>query len=150
MSHQGDKGDLPHVRGFSGHVGTGQYHHAVPLHVKLRVIRDEPIGKEILDHWVPAVGYADVAIKGIGIDGRAVSGPCWLYAITVYANASNSYANIHDSNATSSPGDSTIKVEVGQATQYASTRYEFTKPLKFENGIYIDNTNGSCWVEYRK
>lgn len=93
-------------------------------------------------------GYAETV--STEHDVALISRPVYIYAVTVWADAANSYVMLYD--LTSAPtGDPTHKpkLEVGEATQYRSTRYEFAKPIKMVNGIYADVTSGSVVVEYR-
>ena len=80
-------------------------------------------------------------------DFAVTSGPAYVHAVTVFANAASSYVNLHDNTSASDP--SKIKVEVGEATQYETTRVVFDPPVKFDTAIYADVTSGSVVVEYR-
>ena len=81
-------------------------------------------------------------------DVQLVSRPAYIYAVTVWADAANSYAFLHDTSAAPAASDKP-KVEVGEASQYDSARTVFDPPLQMENGIYADVTSGSIVVEYR-
>ena len=80
---------------------------------------------------------------------KAISGkPAYMYAVTVFATAANSYVNIYDTTTTpASPNQP--KVEVGEATQYGSRRVVFDPPIRMTSGIYADVTSGAAVVEYR-
>ena len=84
-------------------------------------------------------------------DAVLVSSPAFVYGVTVWADAANSYCKLWDDTAAPSAGTTNKyhKVEVGVATQYTSSRYTFNPPIQFERGVYLDATAGSCVVEYR-
>lgn len=81
-------------------------------------------------------------------DRALVSQPAYIYAVTVWADAANSYVFLYDT--TSAPvSTDQPKLEVGEATQYRSTRIVLDKPLLMSSGVYADVTAGSVVVEYR-
>ena len=84
--------------------------------------------------------------KGSGADVAVTSGPAYVYAVTVYATAANSYVNLHDA---ASATTGTQKIEVGEATQYETTRQVYDPPVYFKTAVYADVTNGAFVVEYR-
>lgn len=81
-------------------------------------------------------------------DVQLVSRPAYIYAVTVWADAANSYAFLYDTSAAPAASDKP-KVEVGEASQYDSVRTVFDPPLQMSTGIYADVTSGSIVVEYR-
>jgi hypothetical protein len=76
---------------------------------------------------------------------EVVAAPCYIHAVTVLATAANAVVGIIDTQGTTG----TAVAEIGQATQYASNRQVFNPPLKIENGVYANVSNGSVVVEYR-
>lgn len=83
-------------------------------------------------------------------DDTLISRPAYVYAVTVLAEAANSYVKLFDTVSGAAPVDiDKPKIEVGEATQYDTTRYQFNPPVRFENGIYADVTSGSVVIEYR-
>lgn len=92
------------------------------------------------------VGYVEAA--STEHDVQLVSRPAYIHAVTVWADAANSYVFLYDTSAAPAAIDKP-KVEVGTATQYVSSRTVFDPPLQMSNGIYADVTSGSVVVEYR-
>ena len=82
-------------------------------------------------------------------DGTIISRPGYVYAVTVLAENANTYVKLFDTASGAAPVSETPKIEVGESTQYKTTRYQFEVPVRFENGIYADVTSGSVVVEYR-
>ena len=100
-----------------------------------------PYDREVADE----AGYVD--IKTVTSDSAAIARPCYLYAISLYAGAAPSYVNVYN-NASTGSGDA---IEISEATQYDSVRYEFKKPVNMSNGAYVDITGSGSVVilEYR-
>ena|SRR3990167_1226138 len=93
-----------------------------------------------------AFGYTES--RYCNADHVLVSKPCYVKSITIYASSANALAVIYDS-ADSSPADSEVRYEIGEASQYESKREVFNPPIIFNNGVYADVTNGNIGVEYR-
>lgn len=68
LRHDADERDLPHIGGFSRHIGTGNQHKAIAFAVELRIIRDEKgILRALLDHRMPAVPDGNhIAVSHLG------------------------------------------------------------------------------------
>lgn len=81
-------------------------------------------------------------------DSAVVARPCYVYAASLYAGASASNIRLYDN---ASTGTGTVRIEVAEATQYDSVRYEFSKPIKMDNGVFvgITGTNSVATIEYR-
>jgi len=96
------------------------------------------------------VGYVDVA--SAQNDAVLVAAPCYIYGVTVFADAASSFVKIYDAAtaAAVTAGGVTVKVEIGESTQYDSRRYAFDKPIKMNSGAYVDVTSGSVALEYRQ
>jgi hypothetical protein len=90
------------------------------------------------------VGY--VNSKSVSSSSAVVSAPCYIYAVTVLASSANAVIGIYDS---ASAATGSAKVEIGEATQYASERQVFDPPLRMENGAYAQVSNGQVVIEYR-
>jgi len=88
-------------------------------------------------------GYVKTVTKTS--DAVMVGRPCYIYGLTIYATSSNSFANFYDSASTGS----NLIIEIGEATQYNTKRYEFNPPIQAENGLYVDVTNCYAIAEYR-
>lgn len=81
-----------------------------------------------------------------GASAEVVAAPCYVHAVTLYASTANAEAAVYDSTTGATGG---AKIELGKATQYESTRYVFDTPVKFDNGVYVVDSNGYVVVEYR-
>lgn len=90
------------------------------------------------------VGYANAA--STSVDAALVAVPCYVYGATVLATSANSYALLYD-NASAATG--TVKIEIGEASQYDTQHITFDPPIRFENGVYADVTSGPVVIEYR-
>jgi len=92
-------------------------------------------------------GYVNAA--STQSDETMISGPTYVYGATVFANAANSFVLLYDSATAPAGTGKEVKVEVGEATQYGTRRYDFDPPIKFDAGVYADVTSGSVVLEYR-
>jgi hypothetical protein len=93
-------------------------------------------------------GFVNMAGAYTAVDAAVVARPALVYGITAYADAANTHCDVYDASTTPANGVKP-KIEVGEATQYRTTRYTYDPPLKFTTGVYVDAAAGSCHIEYR-
>ena len=82
-------------------------------------------------------------------DGQKISAPTYVWAVTLQAGAGSgsSYLALHNGDSASDP----VGIEIEEATQYDCRRLEFSKPIYFKDGVYVDfgHSSDTCVIEYR-
>ena len=96
------------------------------------------------------LNFGYVKAMSTNTDGVLADSPTYIYAVTIYPAAANSYVLLYD-NATlaGSLANGKVSIEVGEAVQYTTKREVFDPPILMEKGVYADLTSGHVVVEYR-
>lgn len=82
--------------------------------------------------------------------GIAMDYSVWVYGVTIYADAANSYVGLYDCDTTVELNATTIypRYEIGEPTQYETTTEMFTKPKYFDDGVGAIIFTGVAFIEY--
>jgi hypothetical protein len=75
-----------------------------------------------------------------------LTGPVWVYGISIYADAAASFAGIYNGD----PTDGSIKAEdeIGEATQYETTTKWYAKPVWYSGDVGVLMTTGVFFIYY--
>lgn len=72
----------------------------------------------------------------------------WVYGISIYASSANAEIGIYDVATLPGAGDSEVRDEIGEATQYDHADRLYAKPMYFTNGVTVMVNNGTGFVDY--
>lgn len=80
--------------------------------------------------------------------GNAMDYPVWVYGIRIFADANNSFMGVYDADTTGECDDTTVRDEIGEATQYDTAVKMYDKPIFFSDGVAVIMTTGVGFIIY--
>lgn len=77
-----------------------------------------------------------------------LSSGTWVYGVTVYADAANSFVTLYDASTYVGKTPADAVTELGEATQYESVTVWFPKPIYFSTGVSCYIATGVAYIYY--
>lgn len=82
-------------------------------------------------------------------DGNSMTYPVWIYSISIYADATNSFMGVYDTaTAVALCNTEYARDEIGEATQFDVATRVYAKPQYYAEGVGAIITTGCGSVEY--
>jgi len=72
----------------------------------------------------------------------------WVYGTKLFADEASSFMGVYNSATLSNCTGSTVKDEIGEATQYDTAYNVFPKPILFTSGVSVVMDTGVGWIMY--
>jgi hypothetical protein len=72
----------------------------------------------------------------------------WVYGMTIFADAANSFMGIYNAATLGACTATTVKDEIGEATQYDTAEKWYAKPEYFADGVSVVMSTGVGFIYY--
>ncbi len=72
----------------------------------------------------------------------------WVYAIRLFADQASSVPGLYNTATLGGATASTVKAEIGEATQFDTEEIKYNPPINFPNGVSVIMSTGVLLIDY--